>query len=145
MKQYTKYVRKSLAVSMPVSAFLFIISGIITDLNRGGSLSFEQYGFTKMALASLIIGLGFGLPTALYANDKLSPLLASVLHFGTGTVVMVAAGIFAGWIPTEKGLLPALIMVAAEIAVAALIWFFSWRHYQKLARQMNERLKTREN
>ncbi len=135
------YLKKSLAMTLPTSAFLFMISGVITDLNKSGTFTLENYGFTKMALGSLIIGLGFGLPAFIYGSEKISPLLKTLFHMGIGCAVMIVTGLLVGWIPTDKGPSRALIMIGAEIALAAIIWAVSYFRYKKIARQMTEKIK----
>ena len=58
--------------TVAISSFLFLLSTLIADLNMGGVYSASGYSVTKMALGSLGIGLGFGLPCILYTNEKLS-------------------------------------------------------------------------
>ena len=141
MKTAIEYIKKSLAMTIPVSAILFLISGSIIDINHGGSFVLENYSFTKMAIGTFVIGLGFGLPCFVYASDKLSPLFKSLIHMAVGCTVMILVGLFVGWIPVDKGLSKALIIILSEIALAALIWVFSYFRYKKMAKEMNERIQ----
>ena len=52
--------------AVAISSFLFLLSSLIADLNMGGVYSAYGYSVTKMALGSLGIGLGFGLPCIIY-------------------------------------------------------------------------------
>ena len=58
--------------AVAISSFLFLLSALITDLNRDGAWAVSGYTVTKMALGSLGVGLGFGLSSIIYANEKLS-------------------------------------------------------------------------
>ena len=58
--------------TVAISSFLFLLSTLIADLNMGGVYSASGYSVTKMALGSLGIGLGFGLPCIVYTSEKLS-------------------------------------------------------------------------
>ena len=52
-------------VTVAISSFLFLLGSLITDLNKDGVWSTTGYSVTKMALGSLGVGLGFGLPCIL--------------------------------------------------------------------------------
>ena len=58
--------------TVAISSFLFLLGSLIADLNMGGNYSASGYSVTKMALGSLGIGLGFGLPCIIYTNETLS-------------------------------------------------------------------------
>ena len=49
-------------VSMGVAAIIFIIVGVIIDRIFHGNIQMTNYAFSKMAIATVVIGLGFGLP-----------------------------------------------------------------------------------
>ena len=95
--------------TVAISSFLFLLGSLIADLNMGGVYSASGYSVTKMALGSLGIGLGFGLPCIIYTNEKLSRSVQIAIHMVTGCAIMLTIAFLVGWIPTDKGLLPALL------------------------------------
>jgi len=129
--------------TLAISSFLFLLSSVISDLNMGGVYSASGYSVTKMALGSLGIGLGFGLPCIIYTNEKLSRSVQIVVHMATGCTVMLAIGFLVGWIPTEKGLLPSLLAILAMLLTAFIIAVLTYRRQKKLAERINRELEQR--
>ena len=127
--------------AVAISSFLFLLSVLIADLNMGGVYSASGYAVTKMALGSLGVGLGFGLPCIIYTNEKLSHSVQISVHMTIGCVVMLLIALLVGWIPTEKGLLPALLTILSMLLTAFLILVFTYRRQKKLAERINRELK----
>lgn len=127
-------------ISIGIAAIIFCFFGVIFDLVYEGNFKMENYAFTKMAVGALVIGLGFGLPTIVYDNDKMSIHAQSLIHMGIGCIVMTITAFTVGWIPTEHGILTAVGIILAEIAVAFIIWIFFYLYNKKIAKKMNERI-----
>ena len=79
---------------MAISSFLFLLGSLIADLNMGGVYSASGYSVTKMALGSLGIGLGFGLPCIIYTNEKLSRSVQIAIHMVTRPASCAYGGCF---------------------------------------------------
>lgn len=131
--------------ALAISSFLFLLSTLITDINMEGAFSASGYSVTKMALGSLGVGLGFGLPCILYTFEKLSRPVQMSLHMAIGCSVMLAIGFFVGWIPTDKGLLPALLAIFCMLLTALIIAVITYRRQKKLAEKINRELEQRKN
>lgn len=130
--------------AVAISSFLFLLSALITDLNRDGAWAVSGYTVTKMALGSLGVGLGFGLSSIIYANEKLSRPMQIAIHMVIGCVVMLAIAFLVGWIPTDRGLVPALLAILTMLLTALVIAVFSYRRQKKLAERINRELKQRQ-
>ena len=126
-----------------IACFLFCLSGLITDLNNQGTIYLTDHAFGKMALGSLLIGLGFGLPTFVYYSKKLSFPMNTLLYMSMGCAVMIVVAFCVGWIPTGHGPLPIITALAGELITAFLIWWLSYLYNKRLARDMNRRLEQR--
>ncbi len=129
--------------TVAISSFLFLLSSLIADLNMGGVYSASGYSVTKMALGSLGIGLGFGLPCIIYTDEKLSRPVQISVHLVTGCAIMLAIAFFVGWIPTEKGLLPSLLAILSMLLTALVIAVLTYRRQKKLAERINRELEQR--
>jgi len=140
MNKKSNSILQSTLAAVGIAATLFCICGIIFDAVNKGNFHLESYAFTKMVTGTLIIGFGFGLPTFVYNNDSMSVAIQSLIHMGIGCVVMTLTAFVVGWIPTEKGISVVLAAIAAEIAIAMLIWLFFYIHNKKLAKEMNKRI-----
>ena len=130
-------------VTVAIASFLFLLSSLITDLNMDGAWSTTGYSVAKMALGSLGVGLGFGLPCIVYTFEKLSRPVQISTHMIIGCVVMLVIGFLVGWIPTEKGLVPALLAILTMLLTALVIAVISYRRQKKLAEQINRELGQR--
>ena len=129
--------------TVAISSFLFLLSSLIADLNMGGIYSASGYSVTKMALGSLGIGLGFGLPCIIYTTEKLSHSVQISVHMLTGCAIMLAIAFLVGWIPTDKGLLPSLLVILSMFLTAFIIAVLTYRRQKKLAERINRELKQR--
>lgn len=129
--------------TVAISSFLFLLSSLIADLNMGGIYSASGYSVTKMALGSIGIGLGFGLPCIIYTNEKLSRSVQISVHMLTGCAIMLAIAFLVGWIPTDKGLLPSLLAILSMLLTAFIIAVLMYRRQKKLAERINRELEQR--
>lgn len=126
--------------SLEIAAVLFIVIGMVIDITNHGNMDFTDYDFTRMALACLLIGPGFGVPSAIYKNDRLPLGIQVFIHMGIGCTVLLLCSYLAGWIPASKGPGPVIAAITAEIAAAFVIWAVFYHTGQKMAAKMNERI-----
>lgn len=127
-------------VSMGIAAMMFILAGVIIDRIFHGNMQLTNYAFSKMAIATVVIGLGFGLPAVVYDNEKLSLFTQTIIHMGTGCIVMTVTAFLVGWIPMHHGPLLMIAILLEEIALAFVIWFLFYLQQKKLVKQMNQRV-----
>jgi hypothetical protein len=140
-KDHLAFMIRRTKTTVAISSFLFLLSSLIADLNMGGVYTASGYSVTKMALGSLGIGLGFGLPCIIYTNEKLSRSVQIAIHMVTGCAIMLAIAFLVGWIPTGKGLLPALLAILSMLLAAFIIAVFTTRRQKKLAERINQKLE----
>lgn len=128
-------------VSMGIAAMLFILAGVIIDRILHGNIQMTNYAFSKMAIATVVIGLGFGLPAVVYDNEKLSLFTQTIIHMGTGCIIMTVTAFLVGWMPLNHGPLLMIAILLEELALAFIIWFLFYLQQKKLVKQMNQRVK----
>lgn len=126
--------------SIGTAAIIFVIIGVVFDILYKGNYQMVDYSFTKMAVGSLVIGLGFGLPTFVYENDRLSLLVQTLIHMGIGCIVMTIVAFAVGWIPTDRGMGAILATILGEVAISFIVWMFFYLHQLKIAKEMNKRI-----
>ena len=136
-----KEVMKRAFISIAMSFIIFIVIGIIFDIKDGGNFTLTDYGFTKMVLACIVTGLGFGVPTLLYNSERRSQTLAAVIHLGIGFTIYFAAASFVGWIPVERGIKACVITVVSVVLIGLIIWLCFMKYNRDLADKMNKALK----
>lgn len=134
-----KIIKTSLG-GIAIAWAIFTVIGMIMDITNGGVLIETSYAYTKMALGAMVVGLGFSIPSFIYESERFSMAIKVLVHMGIGCTIMLITAFVVGWIPKGISLGNCLIIIAAEIAIAFVIWLFYWRYYKKLAKQMNERI-----
>ena len=144
-KERKAFVIKNTKTTVAIASFLFLLSFLINDLNAEGAWSSSGYYVTKQALGALGIGLGFGLASVIYTSQKLSQPVQFAAYMATGCTVMVVIAYLLGFIPTDKGLLPALLAILFMLLTAFIIWWLSYSRQKKLAQRINLELEKREN
>ena len=135
-----KDIIKSTVISILASTFIFVIVGLVFDQVGKGTFSLTEYKFTKMVIACIITGLGFGVPTFLYNMENIPVPLASVIHLGIGFTIYFVAASRVGWIPREAGVVASVSTIAGVIVVGMIIWICFLKYNKELAEKMNKAL-----
>ena len=141
MKEIWKDLAKSSAVSIGMSLTIFCLIGMINDIIAGGNFSLDHYRFTEMVIGSMIVGLGFGLPTFIYRIDSLPMPVRVIIHMGTGCIIYTIVGYAVGWTGNSGSIVKAVVGAAVQLAVAFVIWYFFMLHYRREAREINQRIQ----
>ncbi len=132
---------RSIVISIGMALTIFCVIGVIFDFIYSGNFVMESYHFSKMVLGCIIVGLGFGIPTVVYENDKIAMPMQCLMHMGIGCIVYTLVAFAVGWIPVEKGFGICLCVIAGQLAFAFLIWICFLRYYKKMAYKMNKKIK----
>ena len=141
MRETWKDIGKSSAVSIGMSLTIFCLTGMIADIIGGGNFTLDHYRFTKMVIGSIIVGLGFGIPTFIYRKDSLPMPIRVIIHMGTGCVIYTLVAFAVGWMGGTGSVAKAIVAAAVQISVAFLIWYLFMRYYRREAKEMNERIQ----
>lgn len=141
MKAMVKDLLKSVVISIGLSLAIFCVIGIVFDIGNQGTFSLEGYQFTKMVMGCLIVGLGFGVPSVVYSNDKMPMPIKVLIHMGIGCVIYTAVASAVGWIDISASLAKVILMLGIQLAVAFLIWLGFMIYYRKEANILNRRIQ----
>lgn len=141
MNDTVKDLIKSTVISIGMALTIFCLVGIVFDVGYGGNFSLENYRFTKMVVGSLLVGLGFGLPTIVYNKESLPMPIRVVIHMGTGCVVYTLVAYAVGWYGGSATVIQGIIIAGIQLLVAFVIWFCFMRFYRKEAKKMNEKIQ----
>ena len=144
-KERKAFVIKHTKTTVAISSFLFLLNALISDLNMDGIWSTSGYYVARMAIGALGIGLGFGLASVIYTSQKLSQRVQFAAYMATGCTVMVVIAYLLGFIPTDKGLLPALLAILFMLLTAFIVFVISYHQQKKLAQRINLELEKRGN
>ena len=141
MKDTVKDLIRSTVISIGMALTIFCLVGIVFDVGYGGKFSLENYRFTKMVIGSLLVGLGFGVPTIVYNKESLPMPIRVIIHMGTGCVVYTLVAYAVGWYGGSATVIQGMIIAGIQLLVAFVIWFCFMRYYRKEAKKMNEKLQ----
>ena len=141
MNDTVKDLIKSTVISIGMALTIFCLVGIVFDVGYGGNFSLENYRFTKMVVGSLLVGLGFGVPTVVYNKESLPMPIRVVIHMGTGCVVYTLVAYAVGWYGGSATVIQGIIIAGIQLLVAFFIWFCFMRFYRKEAKKMNEKIQ----
>lgn len=141
MKSKRNILISNTIMSIGFAAAVFIVIGMIFDIRCSGNLQMMHYSFSRMAAGALAVGLGFGIPTSIYENEKLSLLVQTLIHMGIGCAVLTVTAFLVGWLPTDKGVFAMIGALVGEIVISFVIWRLFYVHQKKLAQKMNRRIK----
>ena len=133
---------KSIVISIGMALAIFSFVGIIFDVTGGGVYTLENYKYTKMVIASVIVGLGFGVPTMVYKSDKLPMPVKVLVHMGIGCIIYTIVAFSVGWLGGAASVTQGILIACIQLAVAFIIWFCFMRYYRKEADEMNKKIKS---
>jgi len=141
MKDTVKDLIRSTVISIGMALTIFCLVGIVFDIGYGGNFSLENYRFTKMVVGSLLVGVGFGVPTIVYNKESLPMPIRVIIHMGTGCVVYTLVAYAVGWYGGSATVIQGIIIAGIQLLVAFVIWFCFMRYYRREAKKMNEKLQ----
>ena len=125
------------------AALVYLAYCFVVGLSAGEEKFASGYGMARSVAAVVLIGIGFGLPALVYETE-LPMALKVLIHMGIGCMVMTGASILAGWLRPERGLVPFLVTLGVQIALAFSIWGWGLLRARRLAKAMNDRLREKE-
>jgi len=143
MKETLKDLLKSTVISIGMALAIFCLVGIVFDIGYKGNFSLENYKFTKMAVGSILVGLGFGVPTVVYHKENLPLPIRVIIHMGIGCAIYTAVAFAVGWFGGSATFVQGLIIAGIQLAVAFIIWFCFMRYYRKEAKEMNDKIQAK--
>lgn len=141
MKSIMKVMVRSTFLVIGMAMAIFCITSMVFDIKNGGNFHMENYQFTKMVLGCVFIGLGFGLPSAIYCKENLPMPVKVIIHMGTGCIVYTIVAYAVGWIDSSASVIQGIISIAVQLAVSFSIWFLFMRYYHKEAKMLNDRIQ----
>lgn len=133
---------KSIVISIGMALAIFSFVGIVFDVMGGGVYTLENYRYTKMVIASVIVGLGFGLPTLVYKSDRIPTPVKVLVHMGIGCIIYTIVAFSVGWLGGASSVTQGILIACIQLAVAFVIWFCFMRYYRKEAKDMNDKISS---
>lgn len=97
--------------------------------------------FIRQAIASMIVGIGFSVPTLIYDKESISRKVQTLIHMGIGFLVFFPIACYFNWIPVSFGLGAILLSVVIALVTFFIIWYGYYLYYKKEAKKMNQKLE----
>lgn len=141
--KYLKEILKSTCISIGMALVIFCAIGIYFDVRYNGNFSLANYQFTKMVVACLVIGLGFGVPSFVYDVESIPRPMQVVLHLGIGLIVYTTTSYLVGWLGSIHTPVQFFLLLGGQILLAVLIWVGFLLFYRKEAHLLNEKLQSK--
>lgn len=90
-------------------------------------------------LASMTIGIYFGLSSYIFETDKWSNLKKTLIHFSCSIIAYYLIALPVGWVPVS----PLYVFLSAVIfaLIYAVYWTSFYLYYRKVAKSLNEELQ----
>jgi len=142
MKMYIKLIIRGMASG----SLIFVVMSIFGIYFGGNYFSLLlTTNFISYSIASMIIGVGFSLPSIVYENNRLSFLNQFLIHITVGMIVYIATGLYVGWIPIQYGFNIIVLYILIALAFTFLIWFGFYLYYKKESLDINKQIKKIQN
>ncbi|MBO5030275.1 MAG: DUF3021 domain-containing protein [Lachnospiraceae bacterium] len=125
-----------------IALSLFAVFGMFFDIMNDGIYYFENFSYTKMVIGAIAVGIGFSIPALIYESKRIPYAVKVFIHMGTGCTILLITGFAVGWIPVGNGVFVCTAVVAVEFLAAFLIWAGFSLYYKKMAKRMNEQIKS---
>lgn len=131
---------RSTLIGLLIGMAIFCIIGVSFDIRYGGTFEMRDYMFTKSLIGMIAVSLGFGMPAAIYYDDRIAMPIKIVIHMVIGYTVLMITALFCGWMAADAGAGEWISYIAGPAAGSIAIWLGFWRYNTKQAEKMNERI-----
>ncbi len=137
MKRLVNLLIKGIGTSLVT----FTILGIVWDIKNGGNYIMNNWSYTKMVVAAIIVGIGFAVPALIYYNPNIPSCMKVLFHMGLGCTILLITSFIVGWIPMSLGLKECVFTVMVELLISFILWLCFTLYYKRVAKRMNEQIK----
>ncbi len=133
-----KIIGKGIAWGCTLCVFIMLAGALI-----GGDefLAMTTDRFVAQAIGTILIGLGFTVPSLIYDCEKFGRGLQTLIHMGTGFFIYFLVALNIGWIPVECGWKVTVVSVLIAVAFAFAVWFCYYLYNKKTAEKLNQQLR----
>ena len=90
-------------------------------------------------LASILLGIYFGVASLIFEHDDWSPLKKTVIHFCLSVIIYFTIALTVGWIPLTVW--PIVFSLLVFVLIYVIFWYGFNLYYKSIANSLNESLK----
>lgn len=135
-----KNVIKSIMLGTAWGCTVNCVVSMIIAFAQGG-LSYTPSEYLTQIICSVIVGIGFVVPTLVYRSERLPQAVKCIIHLGIGFTVYIPTAFFAGWIPTEAGIGVLITTIISILISSFIIYLCMYIYYRNEVRRMNDKIK----
>lgn len=137
-----KLTLNGIAWGCTVCTFVLMIGAMIAG---DAFLPTSAGSFIKQSIASMIVGIGFVVPTLIYEKENLSRGIQTLIHMGIGFLIYFPIAFYMNWLPVDSGWLMVLLSILIAVAVSFIILSAYYLYYKKEAERINKRIENPNN
>lgn len=134
-----KLIGNGIAWGCTICMFILITGSLIAG---DGFLAMTSERFLAQAIGSIIVGIGFTVPSLIYDRESLSRGMQTLIHMGIGFFIYFLVALNLGWIPVEFGWQMTVLSILIAVAFAFAIWFGFYLYNKREAKKLNQQLET---
>ncbi len=128
---------KGIAWGCTICTFILMIgSATVGD----SFLAVTSGEFMRQAIGSMIVGIGFTVPSLIYDKKCLNREIQILIHMGTGFIVYFPIAIYLKWIPVNAGWKMTALSILIAIIFSVVTLFCYYLYYKKEAEAINRKL-----
>lgn len=134
-----KMILNGIAWGCTIATFIAIIGAAVAG---DSFLAITANDFIGQAVGSMIVGIGFTVPSLIYDSKKLSMGMKTFIHMAIGFFIYFITALHLNWIPVEfgSGMIAVSVLTAASFAFG--IWLLFYLYNRKEAKKLNQKLES---
>lgn len=134
-----KLIGNGISWGCTISMFILMTGSLIAG---DEFLTMTSERFWAQAIGSIIVGIGFTVPSLIYSRESLSRGIQTLIHMGTGFFIYFLVALNLGWIPFEFGWQMTILSILIAFIFAFAIWFGFYLYNKREAQKLNQQLET---
>lgn len=124
-----------------IGVFIIHTIGLIMMLMSDRTASFSSQFLISQYIASFLVGFTFGALNMLFVSERFNLIQATTIHFIGVLIVYIPAGMMAGWLTKELGVIISTLFIF--IGLYSMIWLICYFHWKGSIQNINRELENR--
>lgn len=137
MKKIIILIMQGICYGCTISTLITLCLAFTAD---GQVMSMAPLAYLRHTVCSMMVGVGFVVPTVVYRNEKLRLGFQVAIHMGIGLTVYLICAFTAGWLPIEMGAGAVITTLLSTVVITFLIWLAFYLYHRKEASRINEKI-----
>ena len=122
---------------------MFVAALIFIDICLDNSLSVLPHQFTRIAIGSMIVGVGFMCSSLIYDEDRIPFIVRGLIQLIMCIVILFVGYLASGGIPDGTGFGVWAIYFLVELGFGMILWLGNLIYFFREARAIKKKLEER--